>query len=135
MTQIYHHDEHFEPQKKPPHFDEFDQVLEISHVQAIFQDYRPDLHQEVVDIFAKTQKDAWNKLNKYDAPAGSYAHYDFWEDTEGLLSHHRPVRPKLQEAGCRRQGRRHRLFGGDGGHGGERECGRQGSHAAAADLQ
>ena len=96
ITQIYHHDEHFQPQKKPPHFDEFDQVLEISHVQAIFQDYRPDLHQEVVDIFAKTQKDAWNKLNKFDAPAGSYAHYDFWEDSEGLrISHKVPCKDAM----------------------------------------
>ena len=84
VTKRFHHDEHFEPQKKFPRFDEFDQVLEISDVKRIFEGVRADLHEEVSLIFAKTQKDAWNQLEKVKLAPGSYAHYDFWEDVEGF---------------------------------------------------
>lgn len=84
VTKRFHDDEHFEPQKKFPRFNEFDQVLEISEVKQIFKGVRDDLQEEVLLIFAKTQKDAWNKLDKVNLPPGSYAHYDFWKDAEGF---------------------------------------------------
>lgn len=84
VTQRFHCDEHFRPQKVFQKLDNYDQVLEISNVRQIFSGIRHDLHKEVNAVFAKTQKEAWNQLEKIQAAPGSYAHYDFLEDLEGF---------------------------------------------------
>ena len=84
ITERFHHDEHFQPQKMFQRTEDFDQVLEISNVRQMFEGIRADLHDEVAAVLAKTQKEAWNQIEKVEAAPGSYASYDFWEDAEGF---------------------------------------------------
>tara|TARA_B100002051_G_scaffold153688_1_gene145467 strand:+ start:802 stop:1776 length:975 start_codon:yes stop_codon:yes gene_type:complete len=74
---------------KPDALLHFDQVLEISAVRDMFAGRRPDLHGEVAAVLAKTQKEAWNALDKVAAAPGSYAHYDFFADAEGFRASRR----------------------------------------------
>ena len=84
LTCHYHHDEHFCPQRLPSR--NFDRVLELSAVPTLFAGLRPDLDAEVQRVLAYTQRSSWNRIPKVDLPEGSYADYDFYRDSEGVLA-------------------------------------------------
>ena len=82
VTGRFDHDEHFQPQKIPMPLREFDQVLELSNIDRLFINTRPDLHATVNRILVR--KSNWNELTKV-RPDIPYADYDFYTDLEGWL--------------------------------------------------